>query len=497
MSKERLKLLFRQHNLEVVLWNLWKCRAEFADCRFKLVCATTVAIEFCETGSYEESYLPEIQFEQIIKLIEEATAFCVNNDRRLDISNGNETDGIFLLIKALANQLAAVNGDAYYFARPYVLFCQIARGISVPEFEADLPNLFANEKGYRIEEYLRSCFLAFSAISAKGKFDDEYLALACRTINAMPTFEVLNQVLYDISFSSRGYRRKRRDLNPMNCFGYHPLLERPIIKPWSNIPKNSLGKRYVAPLPSLISEAACSGVYHYFVTKYGNQFNSFFGKSIFEPYVGKFLEACLPDRMVDEEELRSMLGRKQGVKLVDFVFLQGDYAILVECKAYRFPRRVYTHGRMEDCRSTFEKLKEGLEKFSSFEGYFADKDLLSGKRIIRLLVTYESLIGMDGGLLDGLAKNFLTDDQVAPLQKLRSQTCILSCAQLDPLQPLLSDNNTFGDVLLRLLGGESLLDVMNHLKDDRSVGFDQSWLWPVFCEVYEPIFSARSDENEH
>lgn len=496
MTKQQIQRVFSRVRLEDVLYGLWLHRDAYQKRLFEVACTTSIAIECCVPGPNNSAELKNLDENSIGQLVKAATSFCLGSGTAgLRLNEGNRV--ILYLLQQMANQGSFFHDDPGEFARALILFeaipCEHKASLGAISF--DLPTLFQKKTGYSVRAYLQTCFISFSAFMAHGKLTDEYLVEVERQTEA-PTYQVMNQILGDISFSARFYNQKRVCLNGADKYDYHPLLISPLVKPWSNVSQVTFGKRYLAPIPSLIIGKARSGIYHRLLTECGTEFTGFYGKNIFEPYVSRALKRSLScyEQVKEEAEFKNDLNVLSGMDVPDFLVLGEQVGIVVECKAARFPRDVLTKGNLESFRTTFEKLEKAVKQVAEFSGFTADKKAYGITSWSGLIITDEPLTGMSGqGIVDVLAGEFVTkmtkEEFIQQLQKIQ----ILSIGELDMLLVHVSEKIPL-DLILKRLQTQPFNEVVSMLREETGRCFEHSHLFPVFEELLEPLVCARPEE---
>lgn len=447
--RPNIKEVFKNFPLETILYELWKFKDILTPAQKAFT--TTIAIEFSEPGLYKD-VISGIDKSMLERLIDIATSFCLNNSEKGITYSSGTHDIFYSIFNLIANQFSVSHNSYGDYARSLLLYKIIPNEIGDAKSEFFLPQLFQEQRGYSVDVYLQVCFLALAAIEAGGKFSDDYFITAAEELKKTPDFETINKVLSDISASAVHYRRERNRINSQGSFKYHPILMYPLIKPWSNIPKNSKRKRYLAPLPHLISYKAQIGIYHHFLTVYGTKFTSYFGKEIFEKYVNKALDnCCYGERLLNEEQIKKDNKIPNNIKIPDFLVLNNDKGIIIECKAAVLPLGVYTEGGFKDFETTVKKLLTGVYQIANFAEFAGAQSLYNINEWFRLLVTFEPLWGMNSSIFSEILINdFKEKDEALKYKQYLNDTLILSVTQLDSIQPHLSESCSIYDTLKRI-----------------------------------------------
>lgn len=468
-----VKSVFKQYPLESILWGLWQLKDELNS--IEKAYTTTIAIEFSKPGQYDD-IIKHLDKSSLLKLVNLATNFCLNNGESGEKFSKETNDIFYHVFNLMANQLSVSSSSPGDYSRALLLYEIIPNEIENNQFEHSLPKEFIKDKGYSINEYLQVCFLAFAAVNTNGKFTDDYLEKAL-TVTQSPSFETMNKILSDISASAIHYRRERKILNTSDSFKYQPILMYPLIKPWSHIPKHQKGKRYLSPLPNLIAHKANIGIYHHFLSKYKTEFTRFFGKEIFERYVGKALHCCChKDEIKDEDAIKTDYEIPEGVKIPDFLLIKNNTGIIVECKAAVLPLGVYTKGNMIDFKTTVNKIHKGICQTANFEKHALNNSFYNVKEWIRLIITYEPLWGINSGILSELLiTDFKDEDEALKFRDGFDKALILSVSELDNLQTYTSETNSLYSMLVKIKNSD-FNEVIKNLVDKTGRTFKDSYL---------------------
>lgn len=472
-NKSSVKVIFKQYQLESILWGLWQLKDGLNP--IEIAYTTSVAIEFTEPGRYDNT-IKHLEKSVLMNLVKLATDFCLNISGNVKKLSDETHDIFYTIFNLMANQFSV--SSSYYgdFARALLLYKIIPNEIETKKFEHTLTHEFKKDKGYSIDDYLLVCFIAFAAINNNGKFSDDYFDKVT-TVTKSLDFETMNAILADISASAIHYRRERKKLNSLNSFKYQPLLMYPLIKPWSHIPKHKKGKRYLSPLPDLIGHKANIGIYHHFLSKYKTKFTTFFGKEVFERYVGQALNSCcFGDKFKDEDKITTDYKIASGVSIPDFLLIRENKGIIIECKAAVLPLRVYTEGNMTDFKTTVNKIHTGVCQITSFEKYALDNSLYNVNEWFRLIITYEPLWGINSGILSEiLITDFKDEDDALKFRDGFDKVLILSVSQLDTIQTYTSEINSLHSILKEIKNSD-FNNVINNLIDKTGRTFKDSYL---------------------
>lgn len=235
-------------------------------------------------------------------------------------------------------------------ARAVVMYRDIPATLDAPEF--DLGAEFEALCGLSVDEFLGLSFLAFSKMSAP---DGANVFLTTVRPQSMPpqvtrlwTRDKLARLLSFCATDIAGYRSIAAS-NPAGRdasarYAFNPLFSRPII---------DLGPGgHVAPLPDLLIWRAEWAPYWELREAHRqdgitNDFATFFGKEIFERYIGLQLEDSLSAaRRFSEGETSFRTGRGESAG-PDWIAIQEDQGLAVECTIGSVPVVARTDGDVD------------------------------------------------------------------------------------------------------------------------------------------------------
>jgi hypothetical protein len=489
MTINKVRTIFEAYSLEKVLYSLWLYRDSYLSMPVQIASTTTISIEFCDTGDHEPTLAP-YQKEEIDYLVRVATSFCVNTSSGDRPIKGNSRELFCVLLQTMANQMS-FSGDnsGAPFIRAHLLFVSDQEDHQLKG--KTLSNEFLQDHGYSISEYIQTGFLAFAATNSNGMFENTYLRKS-EMLFCGPQYDVLLNVLRDISFSSRHYKKKRNELNSDGSFTYHPILMKALIRPWSDIPQKDIRTRYLAPIPRLIGEQIHSGIYHHFLTKYGTRFTTLFG-TIFQDYTETVLSHCIDeDHLITEEKLKAMVKIPFGVSIPDFLIVRDGIGLVIECKAARLPLHVYNRAELPDFESTLKKLRTATTQISTFSEYALKEKLFAVKAWTGVIITYGELWGMKGGLpIEVLSPAFMDSADKEAFVKQIKETAIISIGDLDDIQALMPNNADFIEIIQRCVI-EPPSKIINGFPDDERRSFENSHLYPMFESLFSSMTKERS-----
>lgn len=176
----------------------------------------------------------------------------------------------------------------------------------------------------------------------------------------------LARVIGAISQTQEDFRRERQSTaqeNPaLRKFDYNPLLARPLVQ---------IGREYYAPAPSLILLWATQGIaYRLSDCARNEEKDGHFGKAFgraFEDYVDSILRASGRSYI---RECTIRVG-KQRCKTADFILVEGNRALIFDCKTRRATVK-HRCGVLDAIERDYEEIVKGLKQTMQTEKWIRD-----------------------------------------------------------------------------------------------------------------------------
>jgi len=213
-----------------------------------------------------------------------------------------------------------------------------------------------------IEDLLIIGCCAAASVRKGGYFDPKNI------INTLPnrfkghlTEDKVKHFLQEVVLDYHNFREKAREEEKkvpsgFEKYAFNPLREYPIIR----TDQKRDGKRhYVIPIPLLLLRRISDGVYYDLFAKYKDKFSQFFGL-VFEEYVGSLL-----GELYDNDHLiREPVYGKPLKKGPDWIILEDNYAILIECTINRLTKKIKSLGDFSELQKKLQqKLVSCIEKY--------------------------------------------------------------------------------------------------------------------------------------
>jgi hypothetical protein len=335
--------------------------------------------------------------------------------------------------------------------RSFYLFKEIPNTLKIRKNRFDLHAAFSKLYGVTLDDFLAVGYVAFSAANAnrnEGRvgFSRGYFQKARDDGMTLPDDEVINAVMDKLAADQWQMREKYEEYKQENrnysAYDYNPLFIYPIIRPWIKSSATQADEdRFVSPLPEMILTRLSSGVYEDLAFNFKSGFPKYFGH-VFEEYVGEILRHCVPSSvLISGSSIRRTYSDKKG-KAPDWVIIDGDAAILVECKAVGYPRKAVATGDEIRIDRTIDKIADGLVQMHEFKEACIRKELGLERfnaciEYKLLLITYEPVYLSNSVILREILEQKVSNAIVTKGLNI-SPWVIWSVDELEKLQPHLN-----------------------------------------------------------
>lgn len=313
--------------------------------------------------------------------------------------------------------------------RALILFEQLAESAAGAGF--DVASAFREVTGLTVREFLFNGF-AFWANAGAGAIKTP---LTTSILALQDTLKPENQERF-LSIVSTDYATFRKfqdkqlikdgyEKHQFNCLNSFPLIR--------------TGRRslLVSPIPLLLIRRITRGIYYYLQEAYSkggdrNDFTQFFGKHLFEPYVGMQLRSLpLHTSLSDERDI------SRSEKSCDWILTEGNAVTLIECKTLGLTARAKAFAETEivtdDLRKRIVKAVHALARTKeAIDKGVAGFESLRGKTTRNLIVLYDEVYLFNSLLYRELLQNDLKQEG---LENTPFQVC--SIAELEYAIPIL------------------------------------------------------------
>jgi hypothetical protein len=497
-AEHKLAAHLKRLPLDGVLWTIREQR----DSLFPFVVAglSSMAVRFCLAPSMAETRVSE---DEIARLGHQATNYLLAEPIGFDAQLRDQfyrESPAFMLLRIMASQQPYHVNRFASLSRALVLFeelpASLARRKDVSQF--DVKEAFRRLTGSEIADFVRVAVLASAAAEAHIGFDSGYLRKARRDGVQLPPDEVVLAVLRQISASPREFRReynRRRNLDPrFVIYSFNPIHLTPLIRPWGDLPLTSQrGSRMISPLPELITSRVYPGIYYQLFNEYGTEFSGYFGY-LFESYIGRVLGECLsPPNVISEQAIRASYPALKGQQVPDWVAVEGEEALLFECKATRFTRSALETGNLQAVNHSLRQILKGLKQLHRFTERcrakaFGLETFHNCTEFRPIIVTPEILPGINTDFFRNHINTLLAKEGISGFE-----WEILAVDELEALQPHVRAGIRLGEAIA-VLKREGFVNGLKLLKARTGRGNNDSFL-ESYYEALLDSFKTEGTSN--
>lgn len=397
-----------------------------------------------------------------------------------------------VILRYVGNQF--IYGVSFFgqYARSLKLFRDIpiqlnAKGISRA---FDFENSFHKIYGVSISEFIDIGFTAFAAARSGRRFAGDYFTKARDLGVHLPddnsVASVLDQIGADQFQIQEMYESFAQKDRRYAAYDFNPLIVYPLIRPWGKWANTTFEEyRLIAPLPDLLLTRMSEGIYQRMFFHYRNAFSEFFGQ-VFEAYVGEILSYAFPGAVIfSEQDVRRTYKDSMG-KAPDWVVIEGNTALLFECKATGLSRKALAMGDQAAIDYSLNQVIDGLAQLHEFR-----EACRSGKpgleRISKCgdykaaLITFEPFYIINSVPFREHINKALSARGISP-----GQWSVLAVDELEKLQPHVAAGFKMGGILEKLQTqtfGKTLEEA--HTSTGRV--YKDSFLYDMDVEIYKRL----------
>ena len=460
---------------------------------FMIAGITLFACRYCTPSKINQN-IKQSDIKQIVeKIVDYLLADPITFDKTLK-EEFIHSNPVYLLLRIVSHQFPFYDNPFGRYAQPKILFHELPKQIQgkpdVPDF--NLEEKFLDLNGVSLINFLTVGFVASAASRSNFTFSQAYFNKArSQGINLPEDKElqlVINQLATDSSQIKNLYQKYQNSDRRFAMYDFNPLFLYPIIRPcqgkhFQRITPNQ--DFFHAPLPQLIDYRISTGIYYQLFNEYKEDFSKYFGY-LFEAYVGEVIKNSLTsETLLSEIEARQFYPTNKG-KVPDWIVVDGNTLILIECKATRFSRAAQAIASEDAINKSLAQVKKGLKQLNSFINACKSK-LPELERFQHcnafkpVLITFEPLELINSEFFREHINQLLQEEEI---QDLAWQ--ILSVGNLEILQPHLATGIKLTQVLDELWNKRfnEVLDSLC-LKTNRSYG--DSFLYPKQEELYQKL----------
>jgi hypothetical protein len=356
----------------------------------------------------------------------------------------------------------------------------------------DIDAAFRKLTGIRVTDFIDVGYGAFAVATSKSAFTGGWFQKA-RSQGMRFDDDVVTKALDHLAAD----QWQLRDLyeaykQPDRRYGMHdfnPLFVYPLVRPWPKREWTTLDEdRMIAPLPGLILTRLSEGIYHHLFSKYRDDFARYFGQ-VFENYVGEILTKSLGRaQLLSERDIRSTY--KSG-KLPDYVLVDGDKAILIECKATGLQRKALATADATSIDQTVNRIVEGLIQLHEFKAACHNRtsglEQLHGCSDLKLvIVTFEPFYIVNSVPFKEVITRMLVRELKTTEANL-SPWYVLAVDQLEKMQPHFAADIKVSDVIDELLNGRTFNDVLKESAEKTDKSYKDSFLYEIEESIWDRL----------
>jgi hypothetical protein len=488
-----IKRIIEPYRLEQVLFGLRKAPTDFE--RFVIGGSALFAVRFCTAGRRSPK-VAVLGGEGWIRWLHLVRTYLLADPIGYDKEIQREyktSNPIFTFLRIAGSQMPFNVSPFGQHAQPLLLYHEIPKQMAVrprlPSFNYE--ECFQSLYGASTLHYINVGFTAFAAATSTDGFTRGYFTKARDEGIKIPSDRKLLPLLDRLAADPvqlRNLHRKHHTSDPrFAIYDFNPLLMHPLVRPWRQ--KKHVATeddRMVAPIPDLVVFKNSVGIFYEMFNRYGVDFSNYFG-FVFEAYIGRILQHCVvSSRLLSEDDLRQSYSSDKGKKVPDWIVVEGETAILIECKATRFSRAVLATGDEAAVNDSLKQVIKGLRQLDNFRQACLAKrpglEVLHGCKMFRpLLLTLEPLY-----LINSRFFRKYLDDELAAFGVADLPWYILSVDELERLQPYMATGVGF-DEMLKELRQKSLPAFLDELHEQTGLTFKDSFLYEIDRELYRRL----------
>jgi len=444
-----------------------------------LVCE--FALRFCQPGTLVET--PPITFNALQKIIDAVSEYAYDDPIGFDKEEQKrlfEVADAVVPLRVFAKQSEMKVNPRQLFGEALHLFFLVPTYLQETNPSKCLfhvKNAFIQEFGVTPEVFIKVCLIAWFTANDYPAMEFKAIWNRVNVVENMSR-ETCDRLLFDhlsadkVKFLMTSERLSSSNTKTAMC-GISPLYAYPFVRPWDGESSEGYRQRITAPVPDLIAYKASQGVYYQLLLKHGNNFTNAFGH-IFEEFVGRLLCSSFgSDRVIRESEIHCKS------KKPDFLVIEGDIALVIECKAMRYRMDLLTDSTPESLENAFNKVGKGLVQIQEFLDYNRET-LFRGrkfKEFIPLVITYGETHMMMAPALQIPREKMLKKKNIQ-----MSKWHVLNLHELELLEPHLRVGEDLSNVL-QLISESTFTKAYQEVAARTGKTFADSFLYPFVHDM--------------
>jgi hypothetical protein len=429
---------------------------------------------------------------KIDKIINLVTAYSLANPITFDQELKDdfiEANPGFLILRTVYSQFPFNVSRFSQFSKPIFLYYDIPKKLKgqkgIPNF--DIEKEFESINGLSVTEFIDIGAVLSAFASNQFTFSFDYLKkIRSKGIN-LPNdeaiFKAINQLAGDKYKINNLYNERKNSDRRFRMYDFNPLRTYPLIFPCkgSGFSKNK-NEFMCAPVPALIDERVCIGIFHQMFGIFNTKFSNYFGY-VLEEYLRIILENCVSSKSIID--IRN-LSLGNNIKTPDYAIIDGSVAIILECKATRFTLPAQNIASEQAVNESLKQVKKGLIQLDNFVKACQSKaqnlEQFHGCRTFKpVLVTLEEMYLINSEPFKNHVNNLLQNEGIFNLN-----WHILSIDEIERLQPHLAEGIRLSQVLQNL-EQKTFNDVLEDLAAQTQKTYKDSFLYPKQEELHQRL----------
>jgi hypothetical protein len=451
------------------------------------------AIRFCSVGPKIEK-VHTVRQKDLDNIAHLVTLYLLADPITFDQKERQEffsSNPVFMVLRLIGHQFPFSISTFGLHAQPLMLYEKIPTTLKekCPKYTFDIQSAFLDLNGFSISDFIDVCFIIHSVAMKNYHFTRAYLEKSREKLNVPDentVSKILDSIAGDPEKLSTCYYKFRNDNRKYRMYDLNPLFLFPVVRPWSHNSRIPYSKdRMVVPVPNLIAYRMSTGVYYQLFNEYKSDFSDSFG-IVFENYVRWILEETVnEEKIVSEKTIRKNYPEKLG-PVPDYVILDDNSAILIECKATKFTREALVKGKEDYVIDSLKQLIKGLKQLTKFRKACLDKHSAleiyhKYKSFEAVLLTFEPLYLINSVLFRKIINDELLKEGISEFD-----WTILSINELEALQSHIKAGQSLS-AIIKMLKTENFNTVLEGLNKISGRTYKDCCLYRVQNEIYERI----------
>lgn len=396
---------------------------------------------------------------------------------------------VFLILRKAYSQFPFEVSRFGQFARSMLLYDEIPNSLadknSVPKF--DLGKKFEALHQVSITEFINIGFAASKLAGNDFTFPlNLFKKERSQGIN-LPDDKAISEAVHQLSGDklkiANLYEKRKNSDRRFRMYDFNPLRTHPLIIPCKGRGFENSGQDFMcAPVPALIDERICIGIYYDLFNAFKENFSTYFGY-VLEEYLKIVLNKSInSETFIDIRNLAI----SNKIKSPDYAIISSDVAIVFECKSTKFKLPAQTISSEEAINDSLQQVKKGLIQMDTF--IKACKSRLSSLHEFHdcnifkpVLVTLEEMYLINSLDFREHINELLKNEGIVNLD-----WQILSIGELERLQPHLAAGIHLSQVL-QDLEHKRFNAVLAQLASQTSKTYKDSFLYSKQEELYQRL----------